>query len=159
MTLDYDGNFLYLAGGYSQSQSQVGTGTGTNTTNKQQTSSSSSSSNQLSSGWIASVYLGGANRTELSVRNVATSPNPIQAITLQNNYVISGGFQPGIKYYESSTLEEVSSVPTSSPSIYSLKSFSTSDESESLLAVGGSFPVVDLYAIHGHRAKTLYLTI
>ena len=83
MTLDYDGNFLYLAGGSSA---------------KSSTLDKRSSLNGQSSGWIASVYLGGAERTQLHVTDIVSSPNPVQAITLQNNNLVSGGYQPGIKY-------------------------------------------------------------
>lgn len=98
MTLDFDGNFLYLTGGYTTTtittQSSL---SGSNQISKQ-----SSSKNQ-SSGWIASVYLGGSERKELSVRNIATSSNPIQTVALQNNQLITGGSQSGIKYYQTST--------------------------------------------------------
>jgi hypothetical protein len=147
MILEPEGNFLYIGGGYNYSPSAT---------------------SRRSAGWIASLYLGKGDENQSVVTSTLTT-HPIQTMCFHDSDLITGGPYPGLKYYNTSPLgrlpsppathsctEEISSAPTSSSSVFSLKSLpSTSSEGESLLIAGGANPVLDLYAVRGHRAQSL----
>jgi hypothetical protein len=161
MVLEPEGNFLYMGGGYNYSLS-------------------ASTTTRRSAGWIVSLYLGKGGEDQSTDHSVVTSiltTHPIQTMCFHDSDLITGCPSPGLRYYSTSPLgatlppcvllchsltpfhlapEEISSAPTSSSSVFSLRSLpSSSPEGESLLVAGGAVPVMDLYAVRGHRAKSL----
>lgn len=140
MDISIEGNFLYIGGGMR----------GLDSGNK-------NAFHKACSGWIASFLLVGEKNDKLgrdaTLVNFVTTPVPSQKLHLQDDLLLCAGPQPLITYRSCHNLECISTMETSSQSIFAISSYV--DPNFELMAIAGTVPIIDLVSLRGSKEAVL----